>query len=229
MIRAALWDGIGEFEKRIEIEDAGKIPEVLIVDGVHYIQSEETPRADGSVAYRRAVGLHEVFTQSVPIYVAKLLEDPIVWEAKRIRFFSGFHGAAYTRYDADVKFDKSERIAWNVKFKIKAKMCFEVLGITPFRVNGVWCPEVVRNSDGTVMMADHAAKAVAFARAWQKVQFERPIFRMSAIGVDEYGRMIVDLSKIVPAKFRGPDTHVLFSKPALESGLFLPTRLEVLG
>jgi hypothetical protein len=218
MIRAALWDGIGNFEKRVEIEDAGKIPEVLIVDGQHYIQSEDEPRADGSLDYRRAVGTHTVFTQSPPIRVVKLIEDPVLFEAKRMRFLNGCHGMTYMRYDVETSIDENKRVSWNSKVVLKATALFEIRAVTPFRINGVWCPE---------MPSDQALRSLAFANAWKGPVYDRAIFRMSAIAVDEYGRMVVDLSKIIPAKFKGEDQHVLFSKPALESGLFLPTRLEI--
>jgi hypothetical protein len=109
-------------------------------------------------------------------------------------------------------------MTFKAELTLKASLHFELRGITPFRINGVWCPEANE---------DQAVKALAFANAWKGPVYDRAIFRMSAIAVDEYGRMVVDLSKIIPAKFKGEDQHVLFSKPALESGLFLPTRLEI--
>lgn len=219
MLRVSLWDGVGDFERHVTIEDAGTIPEIMIVDERHYVRYRtEDTAVDGVARYRLAGGRHTIYTQAVPIYVAKMFERPLIIEAKRLRWFSGCHGATYTRSDQELC------VAWH------SKMTLQVRGMQAFRVNGAWCPEIVRDPGVSVNKAnkaEHASKALEWVKRWQLPVSLSKLYRMSVIGVDEYGRFIGDLVKIVrPNLNKGPEIHD-FAVEAVKSGLFLPTRLEV--
>lgn len=221
-MRVQLYNALEEFERFADISDIGLIPEVLIVDDHHYIRFRQDVDTDGIPRYKFAVGRQTVHTEAVPIYVARLFSHPTVFETRTLRLFSGCHGVVPYVHDHQAQ------LSW------KEKVIFQVRGLTAIRINGVWSPELSRTAWTSNQQAfhkgDHAAQALAFARKelHKGNGWERPFLRFSGIGVDEYGRMICDVSKFVLKKFTGPEgTLTLFTSVALESGLFSPSRLVV--
>lgn len=206
-----LWLMPGEFERRVEIGESEVVPELLVVDGVHYIRDGDT------LDFLLVKPVRTFFVQQVPIYVSKLFDKPWVFEAKVIRLFSGHHGVCHVQYD------REDRISWAQRLIVQYR------GLAAFRMNGVWCPTPVRNPAilEQADAADHAVLALAWARAWKSSDNRANMrFRFSAVGLDDYGRLICDISKTVARVFSADEVSV-FTPDALATGLFLPARLDV--
>jgi hypothetical protein len=216
-MRVSLWNADGDFRQWLEIAD-GPIPDILTIDDRPYVRFAPPEGGDPCPRYRFALGTASLHTRPVPIYCAKIFVHPLVFTAKSFRMFSGCHGVVAARYE------KTVEVSW------KEKISIHVAGLTAVRVNGVYCPELPRDAGASNEKAwqyDRALLALKFARSKLKAGqgFSVPVLRFSAVGIDEYGRMICDVSKYTAAKLGRPEEMILFTPLALASGLFEPSIL----
>lgn len=216
-MRARLFDAADMFVRDVEVPDSeGVIPDILTVDDYSYMRIG----FDGNEArYKLAVGRQTVHTEPVPIYLARMFEQPVLFETKQIRLFSGCHGAATFFYEQNIK------LAWNTRSILQFR------GLTGVRINGVWCPDVPRmpgKIQEGAFLHDQATRSLRFMKALLKGPGKtawRDPMQFSAVGVDEYGRLVCDVRVREKYVFDGSDGVRSIAPAALESGLFSPTRL----
>lgn len=216
-IKAAIYDAKSLMIQwvNVPVGEGFPMPEILIIDDHHYVRmfsDEPEPR------YKLAIGRHTIRTRPMPIYLAKMFTQPLEFESKVFRLFSGCHGATTFVYECDHK------VTWNTKAIMQVK------GLTGIRINGVWSPELPREPglefEGAYVN-DHALRALAAMREILRgtTGGRRPIIKFSALGVDEYGRLVCDI-KLFEARTMSDDILMPVAPKALETGLFVPTVLD---
>lgn len=214
-MKAGLVDATNEFLQWVELPDSIRIiPEILIVDDYHYVK---LPGQE--LRYKLAIGRHTLNTSAVPIYAIKMFGKPLEFDVNQIRMFSGCHGAAPFFYEHE------QHVTW------KERVRLEVRGLTAIRVNGIWCPDLPREPGliqfDSALLHDHAWRALRWSREALRgpTTRRRPTLKCSALGIDEYGRMICDVKIYRKKTCSEPELLVPFATLALESGLFVPSRL----
>jgi len=217
-LRVTLFDAQSNPAQNVDVlvGEGRPFPQVLIVDDYYYVLK---PRPDGSSRYELAIGRQTIRTKPVPIYMARMFVKPVEFEAKRIRLFSGCHGAVTFIHE------HSEKLAWNTRSTLTIR------GLTGVRINGVWCPELPRAPGESEEQAFVHDQAMSALKAMKEIlrgptNFRQADMKFSALGIDEYGRLVCDVKLFEPLAFAETVEQVTPIAPkALATGLFSPTVL----